>query len=104
MRELEPDFDDAPTGIFFARSRPARVESDAPPVARVGLWSPRDVAGFLNVSRSWVYQKSEDGLLPVIRMPGSSLLRFDPDDIRAYARGEWSPQKSRTIPHVKPRA
>ena len=41
-----------------------------------GLWTPQQVAGYLKVSRSWVYQKDETGLIPVIRMPGSCLLRF----------------------------
>ena len=50
-----------------------------------------DVAAFLQVSRSWVYQKAEAGLLPVIRLPGSGLLRFEPDTIRAFALGEWKP-------------
>ena len=58
-----------------------------------GLWTPQQVAEYLNVSRSWVYQKAEAGLIPVIRMPGSSLLRFDPDAIGAFARGEWEPPK-----------
>lgn len=58
-----------------------------------GLWTPQQVAEYLNVSRSWVYQKAEARLIPVIRMPGSSLLRFEPDAIRAYARGEWEPPK-----------
>jgi excisionase family DNA binding protein len=57
------------------------------------LWTPQQVAEYLSVSRSWVYQKAEAGLIPVIRMPGSSLLRFDPDAIRSYARGEWEPPK-----------
>jgi len=58
-----------------------------------GLWTPQQVANYLKVSRSWVYQKAEAGLIPVIRMPGSSLLRFKPDAIRAFARGEWEPVK-----------
>lgn len=61
------------------------------------LWSPRDVAEFLRVSRSWVYHKAEAGLLPVIKFPGSSLLRFDPDAIRAYARGDWKPPQILTF-------
>src|ERR1044072_4333159 len=61
------------------------------------LWNPSDVATFLQVSRSWVYQKAEAGLLPVIRLPGSSLLRFDPGLVRAFARGEWKPVRAPTI-------
>jgi excisionase family DNA binding protein len=58
-----------------------------------GLWTPQQVAGYLKVSRSWVYQKAETGLIPVIRMPGSCLLRFEPAAIRAFAHGEWDPTK-----------
>jgi predicted DNA-binding transcriptional regulator AlpA len=67
-----------------------------------GLWNPSHVAEFLKVSRSWIYQKAEAGLLPVIRMPGSSLLRFDPEKIRAYARGEWKPPQ--VVPFKTPAA
>lgn len=101
----EPDFDDAPTDVFSPG--PKRTEELAVPPSpdgRLSLWGPKDVAAFLNVSRSWVYQKSEEGRLPVIRMPGSSLLRFDPDDVRAYARGAWSPKTPRTVSPAKPRA
>jgi hypothetical protein len=49
------------------------------------------VAAFLQVSRSWVYQKAEAGLIPVIRLPGSSLLRFEPSAIESFAKGEWAP-------------
>lgn len=49
------------------------------------LWDARDVAAYLKVSRSWVYQKSEAGLLPCLRVGG--LVRFDPGAIRAWARG-----------------
>ncbi len=48
------------------------------------LWDANDVANFLKVSRSWVYQKAEAGLLPHLKVGG--LLRFDPEEIRAYAR------------------
>ena len=60
----------------------------AAPTRSDELWTPREVASYLKVSRSWVYQKAESGMLPVIRMPGSSLLRFMPDVIRAFATGE----------------
>ena len=51
-----------------------------------GLWDARDVAAYLNVSRSWVYMHAEAGTLPSARIGG--LRRFLPDQIRAYARGE----------------
>jgi excisionase family DNA binding protein len=49
------------------------------------LWDAQDVARYLKVSRSWVYHQAEAGLLPHLRV--GSLLRFDPDTIRAYAKG-----------------
>jgi len=47
------------------------------------LWDVNDVANFLKVSRSWVYQKAEAGQLPYLKV--GALLRFDPEEIRAYA-------------------
>jgi predicted DNA-binding transcriptional regulator AlpA len=65
--------------------------TDAFPVD--GLWTAEQVASYLKVSRSWVYQHAETGSIPVIHLPSSSLLRFDPEMVRRYARGEWSPAK-----------
>jgi excisionase family DNA binding protein len=47
------------------------------------LWTAKQVADYLNVSRSWVYQHSENGTLP--RLQIGALVRFDPEAIRAYA-------------------
>jgi excisionase family DNA binding protein len=49
------------------------------------LWDGRDVARYLKVSRSWVYQKAEAGLLPYLKVGG--LVRFVPERIRAFALG-----------------
>jgi excisionase family DNA binding protein len=49
------------------------------------LWDARDVARYLKVSRSWVYQKAEAGLLPYLKVGG--LVRFVPDRIRPFALG-----------------
>ena len=49
-----------------------------------GLWDAVQVARFLRVSRSWVYQRAESGLLPCRHVGG--LLRFEADAIREYAR------------------
>lgn len=49
------------------------------------LWDARDVARYLKVSRSWVYQKAEAGLLPYLKVGG--LVRFVPERIRAFALG-----------------
>jgi excisionase family DNA binding protein len=50
------------------------------------LWDAEDVAGYLKVSRSWVYHRAESGQLPHLRI--GALLRFDPEAIHAFARGE----------------
>jgi hypothetical protein len=50
------------------------------------LWTAQDVASYLQASRSWVYQKAEAGLLPCRRICG--LLRFEPEAVRAWGRGE----------------
>jgi excisionase family DNA binding protein len=55
------------------------------------LWDVRDVARFLKVSRSWVYQRAEAGLLPCLRVGG--LLRFDPATIRSTALGNGLPNR-----------
>jgi excisionase family DNA binding protein len=47
------------------------------------LWDARDVARYLKVSRSWVYQKAETGLLPYLKVGG--LVRFVPERIREFA-------------------
>jgi excisionase family DNA binding protein len=50
------------------------------------LWTAVEVAAYLRASRSWVYQHAEDGTLPSMRIGG--LLRFEPDAVRRWARGE----------------
>jgi excisionase family DNA binding protein len=47
------------------------------------LWDANDVARYLKVSRSWVYHRTEDGILPYLRIGG--LLRFHPATIRTFA-------------------
>lgn len=49
------------------------------------LWKVCDVADYLGVSASWVYLHVQLGDLPYHRVGG--LLRFFPEDVRAYARG-----------------
>ncbi len=46
------------------------------------LWTAEEVAGFLRVSRSWVYQKAASNEIPSLRFAGC--LRFDPQAIRAW--------------------
>jgi len=47
------------------------------------LWDANDVACYLKASRAWVYMKSEQGVLPCLRIGG--LVRFDPAGVRAWA-------------------
>lgn len=49
-------------------------------------WTAVDVAKYLKVSPSWVYQRAHSGEIPFHRL--GAHLRFDPDVIRRYARGE----------------
>lgn len=65
-----------------------------------GLWDANDVAAFLKVSRSWVYEKANAGDLPCRRL--GALLRFEPDAIRAYVRGE-TPASGRVLTFGRPR-
>ncbi|HEX2882456.1 MAG TPA: helix-turn-helix domain-containing protein [Polyangiaceae bacterium] len=59
------------------------------------LWDVADVATYLKVSRSWVYHQAESGRMPYFRI--GNLLRFDPEDIKAFARqraaGSYRPAK-----------
>lgn len=53
------------------------------------LWDARDVARYLKVSRSWVYQKAEAGLLPYLKVGG--MVRFVPERVREFALSGGSP-------------
>jgi len=44
------------------------------------------VARYLRSSLSFVYKVSEAGKLPCLRV--GSMVRFDPEAVRAFARGE----------------
>ena len=65
----------------MSQTMTAGVRTPAP-VPIEALWDANDVARYLKVSRSWVYQRAEAGLLPYVRVGG--LLRFDPESIRAF--------------------
>jgi excisionase family DNA binding protein len=73
--------DDAPTQKFRT---PSVAVARPTPAQRDGLWDANDVAGYLKVSRSWVYHRAEAGELPHLRVGG--LLRFDPEVVRAFAK------------------
>ena len=53
------------------------------------LMTVAEVAEFLQMSKSWVYKSSAAGVLPVHRL--GAALRFAPDEVRAYAAGNWRP-------------
>lgn len=88
MSDIEVD-EDAPTLVFAGPARRSRAHVPVP--THDGLWDANDVAGYLKVSRSWVYHRAEAGQLPCVRVGG--LLRFDPAAIRASARGEVTTTK-----------
>jgi len=58
------------------------------------LWTWREVARALKVSRSWVYAKAERGELPSLRVGG--LLRFDPAAVRRHL--EAGPREGGVVP------
>jgi excisionase family DNA binding protein len=73
---------------------------DAVPGPHPSLWDANDVARYLKVSRSWVYQRAESGLLPCLRVGG--LVRFDPEAVHAFAHSEVRPSHL-VRPRVKSR-
>jgi excisionase family DNA binding protein len=80
MRELEFTLRQLRSVVTGAEDRRADRLADA----ERGLWDAVQVARFLRVSRSWVYQRAESGLLPCRHVGG--LLRFEADVIREYAQ------------------
>lgn len=49
------------------------------------LWTPTDVAKYLRVSRTLIYEWMADGILPMIEL-GPRTKRFEPDAIREWAK------------------
>ncbi len=97
-----------PTPVVVEEPPPRVAPSpSAPPVpaepsSADALWTADDVAGFLRKSTSWVRQAKAAGRLPFLTggVLGSSI-RFDPDVIRAFARGEEPANKVLTMPQRK---
>ena len=46
------------------------------------LLTPQELAGWLKMSRVWVYKQAEKGFLPFHRV--GEAIRFDPEEIRTY--------------------
>ena len=72
-----------PLRVIDTRSRLRAVKE--PPAS---LWTAADVARYLSSSVSFVYKIAEAGRLPCLRV--GSMLRFDPETVRAFARGDAS--------------
>jgi excisionase family DNA binding protein len=83
-------------GLDDRRRSAMTSAKDATDDGRDELWDANGVARYLKVSRSWVYQKTEAGTLPCLRVGG--LVRFDPATVRAFARGEVQPPKVLAFP------
>jgi excisionase family DNA binding protein len=60
------------------------------------LWTVAEVAAFLKVSRSFVYQACAAKTIPHVRV--GTALRFDPVVLRAWVRGEHAVTKVVTLP------
>jgi len=60
------------------------------------LWTVAEVAAFLRVSRSFVYQACAAKTMPHVRV--GTALRFDPAVLRAWVRGEHCVSKVVTLP------
>ena len=65
------------------------------------LWKVGNVAEYLQVSTSWVYKMSCEGLLPTRRV--GTNLRFLPEEIRAWAVGEWRPMSASVAVMKRPK-
>lgn len=59
------------------------------------LMTPKELAAFLKVSRSWIYARVEAGLLPCLHVGG--LLRFDPAQVRAWVDAQQR-QSAQVLP------
>ncbi|TNF32492.1 MAG: DNA-binding protein [Deltaproteobacteria bacterium] len=66
------------------------------PVSSARLWTATEVAEYLRVSRSWVYERAARGDLPHLRFGGH--LRFDPAEVVEYARGGSESDAGAVIP------
>jgi hypothetical protein len=68
--------------------QPERIEfpSQLVPRRTEPLWTSQDVADFLQVSLRWVEKQRALGVLPCVALPGRRLVRYDPEEIRAWAR------------------
>jgi excisionase family DNA binding protein len=61
-----------------------------------------DVATYLRVSRSMVYKLAETALLPCLRI--GTCLRFEPETVRQFARGEIRGEPEGCVVQIQKRA
>ena len=74
-------------------TRRADAENDVD--ATQGLWTAVDVAAYLKCSRALVYKLVKHQKLAVTQV--NSLLRFQPELVRAYALGSTRPASPLTL-------
>ena len=60
------------------------------------LWTVKEAADYLRVSRSFVYQACAAKTMPHVRVGAS--LRFDPGTLRTWVRGERAGARVVTLP------
>jgi excisionase family DNA binding protein len=61
------------------------------------LWTPREAAAFLRVSKSWLYGAAHDGRIPSVRLGEPGPVRFRREELEEWleqARGSWTPGRS----------
>jgi excisionase family DNA binding protein len=63
------------------------------------LWTVKEVAAYLRVSTSMVYQRANTGELPHLKV--GALLRFRRSEIDEYLRRKTTPEKAGTIRRIK---
>ncbi len=65
------------------------------PVPNKPLLTVSEIAHFLNVSKSWIYQQTMHGSIPCLKV--GKYLRFNPEEVLAFfkAQGTGYPQKDR---------
>ncbi|BDG04985.1 helix-turn-helix domain-containing protein [Anaeromyxobacter oryzae] len=67
------------------------MNTAVPNTAPEALLTAKEVAGLLKASESMIYKLQREGRLPAIRI--GWLLRFHPDTVRAFMRGEPIPPR-----------
>ena len=88
---------------LLEETRALRAASEAKAAAAApsepeNLWDAKRTAAYLGCSASKVYQQAEAGVIPSLH-PGGHL-RFEPEAVRAWARGAAAPQTS-VVPFPK---